>query len=262
MKMRFTYIIWIIFGIIITGTISSSCNKDTSNPDGAKPVVESYLQPGQPASVKLSRQLPVNEDDSTNNYAITNAIVKISYSGRDYELQHTTDGVYVNTQMPIVENGTYTLNISYNQLSVTASTTIPSKPKNVQESTTQLKPVFSSTPVEMMNVTWDNPNNDYYFILVKALDLSAPLNFNTFGASSIFDAVVDQGHQRTLYNQSFRYYGRHCILVYHVQSDYVSFYTSSGTSSLNATSIATSITNGYGIFTGINAADSLFVTVN
>ncbi len=259
---NFAYLTRVLLAVLLTGAMVSSCSKQSETTEGARPVVESYLQPGQAATVKLSRQLPVNETDSSGNYAITNATVKISYLGNDFELAHTTDGIYVNTRMPVVENGTYTLQVSYNNLITRAVTTIPSRPVNVKQSATDLVPVFSSTPVEMMNVTWDNPDNGYYFILVKALDLSAPLSNNTFGAVSRFDAVVDQGHQRTLYNQSFRYYGKHCILVYHVQSDYVSFYNTVGTSSLNVTSISTSISNGYGIFTGVSPADSLFVNVN
>ncbi len=262
MKIRPVHIVRLLLIVVITGALVGSCTKQSVNTDGAKPVVESYLQPGQPASVKLSRQLPVDESDSSGNYAITNADVKISYMGRDYELPHTGDGVYVTTQIPIVENGTYALTVSYNNLTTTATTTIPTKPKNVKASATDLVPVFSSTPIDMMHVTWDNPNNDYHFVLLKALDLSAPFSFGTFGASSRFDAIVDQSNERIFYNQSFRYYGKHCIIVYHVQSDYVAFYNNVGTSSLNVTSISTAISNGYGIFTGVNASDSLFVNVN
>jgi hypothetical protein len=250
----------VIATVIITATLFSSCTKDNTSPESAWPVVESYLQPGLPASVKLTKQLPVNETDS-GNYAIINATVKIAFLGKVYELQHTTGGVYVNAQMPIVEKGSYALSVSYNGLVTSATTTIPFKPKNVHQSATNILPVFSTMPVEMMNITWDNVTNDYYFVHVKALDLTAPLTNNNFGPSG-FDAVVDQSSQRIIYNRSFHYYGRHAILLYHVQSDYASFYNASTTSSLNATGVPTNLSNGYGIFTGVILADSLFVTVN
>src|SRR6478735_6990094 len=124
MKKIFSYTVpCLSIFIIIMGSLVS-CSKQNMNPDEGKPVVESYLQPGLPASVKLSRQIPVNESDS-GNYAITNAVVKIYYQGTAYNLQHTADGIYTNSQIAILSGGVYNLSISYNGFEVSASTTIP-----------------------------------------------------------------------------------------------------------------------------------------
>lgn len=48
------------------------------------------------------------------------------------------------------------------------------------------------------------------------------------------------------------------IILYHVLPDYASLYEENTTSSKNLTNPSTSITNGYGIFTGLNS-DTLYI---
>jgi len=247
--------------------VCSSCVKQNIAPDEAKPVVESYLQPGQPATVKLSKQIPVDESQS-GDYTITNATVKIVYQGTSYDLPHTAGGVYVNKQIPIISGNTYNLNISYNGLAITASTTIPAKPQGVTQSATSITaPVFGSgmpTIPQPISITWSNPNSEYFFVVVKPTDTTSAIgNFPGGGGGFAgFGGTVDQGSQRNVNINSFRYYGKHYMLLYHVQSDYAAYYNTTGSSSLNLTNIPTTIVNGFGIFTGVMPSDSLFVQVN
>jgi len=69
------------------------------------------------------------------------------------------------------------------------------------------------------------------------------------------------GINNTLRSQSFQYFGSHNIVLYRVNAEYAALYQSSGTTSQNLSTPPTSITNGLGIFTGINA-DTLKFTVN
>ena len=62
-------------------------------------------------------------------------------------------------------------------------------------------------------------------------------------------------------SMDFQYYGQHRIVLYHVLPDYASLYELSESTSQNITNPSTSITNGYGIFTGLNS-DTLYLTVN
>lgn len=245
-----------------------SCTKQNPNPDESKPIVESYLQPGLPASVKLSKQIPVNESSSTDN-AITNATVKINYQGTVYDLKHSAGGVYVNTQIRIIAGGTYNLSIAYNGLDVSATTTIPGKPQNVTQSATSITtPVFGSggPPAipQPITIAWNNPNSEYYFVVIKPTDTTTAIgNFPGGGGGFAgFGGTVDQGSQRSVNVNSFHYYGKHYMLLYHVQSDYAAYYNTTGSSSLNLTNIPTTIVNGFGIFTGVTPSDSLFVQVN
>jgi hypothetical protein len=57
-----------------------------------------------------------------------------------------------------------------------------------------------------------------------------------------------------------QYYSRHRIIQYHVLPDYATLYEQNSSSSLNLTSPSTSITNGYGLLTGLNS-DTLYILV-
>jgi hypothetical protein len=58
----------------------------------------------------------------------------------------------------------------------------------------------------------------------------------------------------------FQYFGKHRIILYHVLPDYATLYEQNSSSSLNLTNPSSSITNGYGIFTGLNS-DTLYILV-
>jgi hypothetical protein len=58
--------------------------------------------------------------------------------------------------------------------------------------------------------------------------------------------------------QEFQYFGTHRLILYHVLPDYASLYDDKTASSQNLTNPSTSIINGSGIFTGLNA-DTLYL---
>jgi len=58
----------------------------------------------------------------------------------------------------------------------------------------------------------------------------------------------------------FEYFGTHRIIIYHVLPDYADLYEQNSTSSQNLENPSTSISNGYGIFTGLNS-DTLYLEV-
>ena len=115
-------------------------------------------------------------------------------------------------------------------------------------------------PVEL---TWDNPDHDYYLAIVE--NVEATLDpIRDFGdndpPSNIFRKSPTTAAATEIRSQEFQYFGTHRIILYHVLPDYAALYNESTTSSQNLTNPSTSITNGYGIFTGLNA-DTLFIEV-
>ena len=56
------------------------------------------------------------------------------------------------------------------------------------------------------------------------------------------------------------YFGRHILLLYHLNPDYATLYAADDNSSQNLKNPSTNISNGFGIFTGISA-DTLYLDV-
>ena len=116
---------------------------------------------------------------------------------------------------------------------------------------------------EPLDLTWENDDASYYIVVVENLEDSLD-PIRDFGdeesRSGMFRKMPTTASGIEMRPQEFRYFGHHRIILYHVLPDYASLYTETTASSQNLTNPSTSIKNGYGIFTGLNA-DTLYLNV-
>jgi len=256
------------YSIFLLALSLLSCKKDNGFIQANKAVVECFLQPGMPAVVKITREIPYN-GDSTLNYSIQGLNVSISYAGQSYKLKNDSLGYYSSTSFPILPGKDYNLSFNYNGFDVSAKATIPDRPLNVKASASSLTiPVWtggfgSSRPTfpDPIQVTWDNPLKDYHYIVIKNIDTTTTEIAGGFRERRFFTSTPDQTNSISLNFNRFRYYGKNLILIYKVQSEYVELYNTVETNSQNLSNVPTNIKNGLGIFTGVNIGDSIFVQV-
>lgn len=248
-----------------------SCQKETSSEFTDTPIVEAYLTPGSLFSVHIYRQTPFSSNVSYSSDDINNLLVTVTYDGGAVDLSPQGNGVYTTTAINIEEGQTYTVSFEFNSKLVVAYTYIPSKPLNFTQSSTEIEiermdtasgpPSFSQPdPIELY---WDNPDKSYYLVVVE--NIATVLDpIRDFGdeepPENIFRKNPTQAIAEELSSMDFQYYGLHRIILYHVLPDYASLYSESTVSSQNITNPSTSISNAYGIFTGLNA-DTLYVNV-
>jgi hypothetical protein len=69
-----------------------------------------------------------------------------------------------------------------------------------------------------------------------------------------------QGNSAEIRSQSFQYFGQHALILFKLNSDYVALYQRNGNTTQNISTPPTTILNGLGIFTGVNA-DTLKIKV-
>lgn len=114
-----------------------------------------------------------------------------------------------------------------------------------------------------VTLTWDNDDGSYYIVVIENIEETLD-PIRDFGDSTrtgnIFKKPPTTASGIQLRPQEFQYFGRHRLILYHVLPDYASLYSENSSSSQNLTNPSTSITNGYGIFTGLNS-DTLSFTV-
>jgi len=150
---------------------------DVINP-GDKPVIEAYLAPNHPVSLKAYTEIPYSESSEGVSQVIDGLSIKIIGSnGKTFVLKSVGNGIYESASNELIgaAGTTYSLEFDYKGRKVTASTEIPAKPVNFASdkkeiSRTQIdlsagfqggiRPpggVFNeqNTPV---NLTWSNPN--------------------------------------------------------------------------------------------------------
>lgn len=256
-----------------------SCEKDSNFiQGGAKPIVEAYLVAGKPIVLSVKKEIAYNEDTSNTESAINGLDIKISDGTNTYSLTSIGEGVYQSdTNVKLKVGVTYNLSFIYNDKSITASTIIPSKPVGFTTDITSIARTklnlssgggFGGGFVDGntdINLSWSNPNSDYHFVVVDNLEvnpvliITLPTTTNFSDLTRRFRSQPVQGTSTQLRSQQFQYFGKHNIVLLKVNPDYAALYNSTGSTSQNISTPPSTITNGLGIFTGVNADTLAFM---
>jgi len=250
--------------IIITISACQKLNLQVADTDVA--VIECYISPDNPVSLKIFQQLIFESEDTTVNY-LNDLTVRIKYNDQWYNLSNDSDGIYISNEIPLIVSGEYELEIVYNEKTITAITTIPSKPEGFTASDDTIKVVdYDESPPEPgadepdpITLSWDNDNSDYYLLVVENIeDDPVLINDTTDRPAMIFRSEPTQDYTQDINSRSFMYYGLHRIILYKLNAEYAELYEQLGTSSLDITAPPSNIENGLGIFTGVNS-DTLYI---
>ncbi len=249
-----------------------------------KPVVEGYLVPGQQVHIKVHKEIPYSADSAQSTkleVPVKGLKITLSGEGQNETLLEETEGNYVASSHFLIKvGGNYLLKFVYNNKTVSASTSIPTKPQGFIASTTlitraaiDLSAGFNGRPSggfgssqTNINLEWLNPQNDFFITVVESMEtnpveiIKFPITDTRPRPETRFRNQPVQGTQEVIRSQSFEYFGRHRMILFKLNPDYPSLYQRSGNTSQNISTPPTTITNGLGIFTGINA-DTLMIRV-
>ncbi|MBK6344931.1 MAG: hypothetical protein IPF68_03165 [Bacteroidales bacterium] len=251
--------------------VTGSCNKDESQAFTDTPIVEAYLTPGNYLKVKISRQVPFLSDVKYTNDDIDKLLIAVNYNDSQHLLTAIDSGWYIDSSILVKESDIFNLSFTFNSKEVSAYTYIPSKPENVTQSAVKVYvPRMDSasgpptgTMSDPVEISWSNEDESYYLVVVENIETTLDPIFdfddddrpgNRFRKSPTNSAF------ESIRPMDFQYFGTHRIIVYHVLPDYAALYDQNSTSSMNLTNPSTSISNGYGIFTGMSS-DTLYIEV-
>ncbi|TND09141.1 MAG: hypothetical protein FD123_1544 [Bacteroidetes bacterium] len=262
----FMGILWLCFSSI------TSCKKEEATEFTDSPIIESYLEPGNYLTVKISRQIPFAGTVEYSGDDLNNLTVTVEHNNATHTLTPLGDGNYIDSSIIVAEGENYNLFFQFNSKTVTAYTYIPSKPLKMTQSATEIAiarmdstsgpPTFTTMP-DPIEINWTNSDGSYYLILVENIETTLD-PIRDFGddapPGNIFRKSPTNLAVEEIRPMEFQYYGTHRIILYHVLPDYATLYDDNSTSSQNLTNPSTSIVNGYGIFTGLNS-DTLYVEV-
>lgn len=259
--------------ILIFGISLNSCKtEEIQLPFNDIPVVESYLIQTKPISVKISRKTPYDSNVALSSDNLDLLQVKIRHNDQVQILPPMGNGEYRDDSFFPEEGVEYQLEFEYNNLAISSSTEILTKPENFKQSVTQIQMPgidFSTRPPtrpampDPVRLSWTNNDNSYYMVVIENME-SAPTAINDYGdrepPGRFFRNEPTQTNMYEIQAMRFQYYGRHRLILYHLNADYAALYHDTGNSSQNLTNPTTNIENGLGIFTGINA-DTLLLNV-
>lgn len=239
----------------------TACQKSTNTTDITnKPVVIGYLMPGQPISIRVYQQKGLT-DTAVYGAAITGLQLTLSNGSQTVTLSETGSGIYTYSNNAFLASGkTYTLNFSYLNEAVTATAVIPAKPTGYTASRTTINiPLVTTngpaaTDSIAVSFKWDNPNSLYHVIVFKNDDTN-PYNLHPIMNNLInFTINAKQAAYYDVYFRTISYLGVYRAILYSVSKDYVDVLQSNAnTTSQRLADPPGNITNGYGIFTGMQA---------
>jgi hypothetical protein len=249
-----------------------SCQKELMTPitGDNTAVVESYLKGGDSTVlVYISKIIPYSND--TND--IKEMIHGIDVFINGDKLTEIDTGVYqLNLgSKRVTADTTYNLEFEYAGNVVSSQTTIPDAPVDftISSSDIYVDRVAAGTmgPPSMMDpveLNWSNTDGSYYYLLIKYLE-SKPDYINGNMAGSDFQFVQSstptQESTYRLDQRNINCFGTYRIILYKVTNEFNDVFTLNGTNSNNMVNPNTNITNGYGVFTSMNA-DTLYLEVH
>jgi hypothetical protein len=267
----------IIMGLALVLLACTETN-DVVNP-GQKPVVEAYLAPGHPVTIKLTKEIPYNSENTEGKAEPINGLtIRVTSStGQVFVLKSLGEGKYssASTERVVQAGAVYQMEFEYLGRKVSARTEIPPRPKGFKLDRSDIYrtkidlsgggfPNFGSDDNTAVNATWQNTEQSYYFVAaeIKTANPTRVITLpNGFDLPRIrFTNSPTTGTSNPLPPPSFEYFGTYQVVLYRVGIEYADLYRSGGTSTQNLSTPPTSITNGLGIFTGVNA-DTLQLVV-
>ena len=269
-----------IYLVLFIVFIALACEKQSIEDIETKTaVVEGYLHNGQSVdSLKITQSFSYSQLD-TNVISLNGLNVLLSESTNQYALTSLGNGIYQNSEVTIEQEKSYRIDFEWEGRNISAETYIPAKKEaylsmnEVEIPKIELGSIgggFNTGVTDPIEITWDNIEGDFYYILIRNIE-SSPEYVNENAAASV---EANGGASRFVFitepqisdfyaidaRRQLTQYGTHQVIVFRVNPEYASLYESSGNSTLSLEQPQTNVENGLGIFTGVNS-DTLYLEV-
>lgn len=254
--------VMMLWGVVSCQTIEPSNGSE-------KPVVQGYLAANHSASVQVTTEVLFANGDTTE--LVNGLSIKVAVDEATHTLTQDVEGNYIDPTLIIGTGKKYSIQFQYGDKLITSETLVPPAPTGYAASANSMSitqitsgsgfPGFQNQPDPIV-LTWDNADQSYYLVVVKNIETSpVPINTVITDRVFIFRSNPIQTNTYQISAREFQYYGKHWVILYKINPEYAYLYQNNGTSSLNIKTPYTNVSNGLGIFTGINA-DTIMVTIN
>ena len=236
-------------------------------------VVEGYLSANQPAdSIRISRVIPFNAESVLPGISTLEPVITDS-EGNAYPLTFQGNEFYYHNPDLIIEEGeTYSFSLPYNGQEVMATTFVPTPATGLTLSANSIAQTRIDDPTALQNrpmidpfeASWSGPDGAFYFVEVTNIETDPEIINQLFADSDrpplpqIQTAPsIDQVYRLDI-RREINYFGRHEIVVYTVNPEYVLLYEDPTDGLGGLTENRTNIINGFGVFTGITSVRDTF----
>ena len=264
-----------LFSIIF---LTLSCEDDLLPvPEADLIVVRGYLYAGQPVTDVIIASTLALDDESETAIPIGSAVVFLKRGAEEFVLSpvHSYDTTetdttfsitytYPDSDLVVAEGDTFILDINYGEQHLTSEAIVPAKPDSFSSNIdTMYVPSFDRNrdyirwifaDSNIIRLNWDNPEDHFHYLLMdnveedpEPLEKTLPPRWRRF----ISEPFIDTSY--AMRASTITHFGRHDIVLFHVQTDYVLLYQSSGQNSRDLNEPYNNINGGLGMFTAFNS---------
>jgi len=264
-----------LFSITI---LTLSCEGDLLPvPEADLIVVRGYLYAGQPVTDVIIASTLALDDESETAIPIDSAVVLLKRGAEEFVLApvHSYDTTetdttfsitytYPDSDLVVAEGDTFILDINYGEQHLTSEAIVPAKPDSFSSNIdTMYVPSFDRNrdyirwifaDSNIIRLNWDNPEDHFHYLLMdnveedpEPLEKTLPPRWRRF----ISEPFIDTSY--AMRASTITHFGRHDIVLFHVQTDYVLLYQSSGQNSRDLNEPYNNINGGLGMFTAFNS---------
>jgi hypothetical protein len=254
-KIYTRYIALSLMGSLI---LLTSCKKNQSDILATnKPVVEAYLVPGTTLSIKVYQQKSLT-DTATYGAALTGLSIGVSDGSKSVKLTESASGIYTYADQSFITSGkTYTMQFTYANVLISATTIMPGKPQNftLSDSVFHVPSTINPLYADVVRATlrWSNPDSLYHLLVFKNLD-NDPYYISYIRSNNepSFQINAERASYYNLVQSSFNYYGHYKVILMRVNQEYINILTTNISRDSQALlNEPTNVTNGLGIFTAM-----------
>ena len=258
--------------------LTLSCEGDLLPvPEADLIVVRGYLYAGQPVTDVIIASTLALDDESETAIPIDSAVVVLKRGAEEFVLApvHSYDTTetdttfsitytYPDSDLVVAEGDTFILDINYGEQHLTSEAIVPAKPDSFSSNIdTMYVPSFDRNrdyirwifaDSNIIRLNWDNPEDHFHYLLMdnveedpEPLEKTLPPRWRRF----ISEPFIDTSY--AMRASTITHFGRHDIVLFHVQTDYVLLYQSSGQNSRDLNEPYNNINGGLGMFTAFNS---------
>jgi hypothetical protein len=263
----------IIFStLLITLSLLTSCSKELITPvtPDNVPIVESYLYAGDSnITIKVTKILPFSADTIEATEYISGLHLQIN----GVDMTETGSGIYTLQlgKKRIQPGDSYVLKFVYASDTISSTTIIPDKPLNYNISSTIIYTDritgtgsgMPSGPPADLTLSWDNPDESYYYVLIQYMENSRDyINYRSqsLDLSDTTSISPTNTSETRLGTRNLNFFGRYRVILFKVNTEFADLYSQTNVNSNNITNPVSLIKNGFGVFTGM-ASDTVFLQV-
>lgn len=258
--------------------LTLSCEDDLLPvPEADLIVIRGYLYAGQPVTDVILASTLALDDESETAIPIDSAVVVLKRSAEEFILApvHSYDTTetdttfsitytYPDSDLVVAEGDTFILDINYGEQHLTSEAIVPAKPDSFSSNIdTMYVPSFDRNrdyirwifaDSNIIRLNWDNPEDHFHYLLMdnveedpEPLEKTLPPRWRNF----ISEPFIDTSY--AMLASTITHFGRHNIVLFHVQTNYVLLYQSSGQNSRDLNEPYNNINGGLGMFTAFNS---------